>query len=62
VARLGGNHEHRQVGVGRVGLEAFHHLEAVHAGHLQVEQDQVVAVLAVQRADLARIHGRRDAV
>jgi hypothetical protein len=27
-------------------------------GNLQVEQDQVVAVRAMQCADLARIHGR----
>ena len=53
VARLGGDHEHRQIAVRVVGLEAFHHLESVHAGHLQIEQDQVVVVLAVQRADLA---------
>jgi hypothetical protein len=57
VAGLRGDHEHRQVGVGRVGLEAFHHLEAVHHRHLQVEQDEVVAVPAVQRADLGRVHG-----
>ena len=61
VAGLGGDHEDRKVAVGIVGLEAFHHLESVHAGHLQVEQDQVVAVLAMQRADLLRIHGRGDA-
>ena len=61
VAGLGGDHEDRKVAVRVVGLEAFHHLEAVHAGHLQVEQDQVVAVLAMQRADLVRIHGRGDA-
>ncbi len=61
VARLGGNHQHRQVGVGRVGLETFHHLESIHAGHLQVEQDQVVVVLAMQGTDLVRIHRRHDA-
>ena len=61
VAGLGGDHEHRQVAVRIVGLEGFDHLESVHAGHLQVEQDQVVAVLAMQRADLVRIHGRGDA-
>ena len=61
VAGLGGEHEDRKVAVRVVGLEAFHHLESIHAGHLQVEQDQVVAVLAMQRADLLRIHRRGDA-
>ena len=40
VAGLGGDHEDRQVAVGIVGLQAFHHLESVHAGHLQVEQNR----------------------
>jgi len=56
VARLGGDHQDRKVAVRIVGLEAFHHLESIHAGHLQVEQDQVVAVFAMQRADLLWIH------
>ncbi len=41
-------------------LEAFHHLEAIHARHLQIEQDQVVAVLAMKLADRMRIHRRRN--
>ena len=57
VPRLRRDHHHREVAVGGVGLERFDHLEAVHAGHLQVEQDQVVAVLAMQRADLVRASG-----
>jgi hypothetical protein len=60
VAGLRGDHQDRQVAVGVVRLEGFDHLEAVHARHLQVEQDQVVAVLAMQRAHLVRIHGRGD--
>ena len=36
-------------------------MEPIHAGHLKVEQDQVVAVLAVQRADFLRIHRRGNA-
>ena len=55
VTGLGGQHDHRQIVVGLVGLEGFHHLEAVHDGHLQIEQDQVVAVVAVQRTDLQRV-------
>ena len=53
VSRLGGDGQHRQVAVRFDFLQAFHHLESVHAGHLEIEQDQVVAVLAVQLADLA---------
>ena len=60
MARLGGDHEDRKIAVHIVGLEAFDHLEAVHSGHLQVEENQVVAVLAVQRAYLARVRGRGD--
>src|SRR5204863_364649 len=33
----------------------------IHAGHLQVEENQVVAVLTMQRADLVRISGRAHA-
>ena len=61
VARLGGDHEDRKIAVRFDFLQAFHHLESVHAGHLQIEQDQVVAVLAVKLADLLRIHRGRDA-
>ena len=61
VAGLRGDHEDRQVGVGSVGLETCDDLESVHAGHLQVEQDQVVGVFTMQRADLLRIHGRGNA-
>ena len=49
---LGGHDEDRQVAVRLDLLQALHHLEPVHAGHLEVEQDQVVAVLAVELADL----------
>ena len=62
VVRLRGDDQHRQIAVRLDLLQAFHHLEAVHARHLEIEQDQVVAVLAVQLADLARVGGRRDAV
>ena len=59
--RLGGDDEDRQVAVRFDFLQAFHHLEPVHPGHFEIEQDQVVAVVAVQPADLVRIHRRRDA-
>ena len=58
VARLYRQHYNWQIRIGNVGLEAFHHLEAIHAGHLQVEQDNVVAVKPMQYADFHRIHGR----
>jgi len=58
--RLGGKRQHRQVAAFFDFLQAFHHLETVQAGHLQVEQDQVVVMLAVQRTDLLRLHGRAD--
>jgi CO dehydrogenase nickel-insertion accessory protein CooC1 len=56
VSWLCGYHQHGQVTVGGVGFEALHHLESVHFRHLQIEQDQVVGVLAVQRAHLLGIH------
>jgi hypothetical protein len=58
VARLRREHDDREVAVRPIRLETFHHLESIHARHLQVEQDQVVAVLAMQRADLERVHRR----
>ena len=61
VTRLGREHDDREVAVGIVRLEALHHLESIHAGHLQIEQDQVVGVPAMQRADLLRIHRRGHA-
>ena len=61
VSRLGGDHEHRKIAVRFDFLQAFHHLESIHAGHLQIEQDQVVVVIAMQRADCMRIHRRGDA-
>ena len=61
VARLSGDHQDAKVGVGIIGLESFHHLKSAHARHLKVEQDQVVAVLAMQSANLLWIHGRGHA-
>ena len=60
MVRLRGDHEDREVTAGLDLLQALHDLEPVQAGHLQIEQNQVVVVLAVQRADLARIHRGRD--
>src|ERR1700694_2291428 len=41
---LGGNHEDRQIPACFNFLQVVHDLETVHAGHLEIEQDQVVAV------------------
>jgi hypothetical protein len=60
VAGLGGDDEHREVGSASLVLRTLHHDESVHARHLQVEQDEVVAVRAMECADLERIHRRRD--
>ena len=36
-------------------------MESIHAGHLQIEQDQVVVVIEMQGADGSRIPRRRNA-
>src|SRR5437764_6704494 len=56
---MGRDHEHRQVSIVFDSREGFHHLETVHVRHLEIEQDQVVAVLAVKLANRARIACRR---
>ena len=60
VPRFGGDHEHRKIAFRFDFLKAFHYLESIHAGHLEIEQDQVVTVLLVKLRDLARIHCGRD--
>src|SRR5665647_612086 len=59
VARLGRDREDWRITLGFDVLQAFHHLETIHAGHLQIEQNQVVVVGAMQRADGMRIHRGR---
>ena len=59
VLRLRGDHEHWQATIGFNCLKALHDLESVHPGHLEIQDDQVVAVLAVERANLKRIHRQR---
>ena len=60
VAGLSGQHDDGQVAVKRADLQAFHDAEAVKTGHFNVQQDQVVGVLAVQGTDLLRIEGGAD--
>src|ERR1700690_506903 len=52
---LGSERDHRKVILRFVCFEAGHHLEAIHAGHLQVEHDQVVAIFPMKCTDFHRI-------
>ena len=60
VSRLGGDHQDRQIAVLFDFFQPFHHLEPVHAGHLEIQQDQGVTVLPVKFADGLRIGRRFD--
>ncbi len=60
VARLGGQHEDREIVVLVDVTQAFHHLESVHARHLEIEEDETEAVRAVKLADLVRIPRGRN--
>ena len=51
VSRLRGDHEDRQIAALFDFFQTFHHLEAIHAGHLEIEQDQGIAVRPVKFAD-----------
>lgn len=44
MARLSGDDEYRKVAGGFYFLQAFQHLKAIHAGHFQIEQNQIVEV------------------
>jgi len=61
VPRLSRGHDDGQIALVVVGLQALLHAEPIHAGHLQVEQDQVIGIAPVQRACLGGVHGGRDA-
>ncbi len=60
VVRLGGHHQHRQVLLGLDLAQAVEHFEAVHAGHVQVQHDQVVVVQAVHGGHRRRVAGTAD--
>src|ERR1017187_1893622 len=60
VSRLRSDYEDRKITVLFDFLQALHHLKSVHDGHLEIEQDQAVAVLPVKFADLGRIRRRLD--
>ena len=56
-------HDHRQVAQLRVGLQLLEHLEAVHLGHLDVEQQQVEAARARSISSATRpFSAQRDAM
>ncbi len=61
MSRLCSDHQDREIAIPFDLLQPFHHLESVHAGHLEIEQNQTVTILAVQFADLARISRGLDA-
>jgi hypothetical protein len=54
------HHQHRQPRVRLERAQRVHHFEAVHAWHLQVEDDEVVAVAGVPVGHHARIGGGAD--
>ncbi len=58
--RLRSDHQHRQISFMFDFLQRFHHLEAVHLRHLQVQQNQIVTVGSMHGAHRSRIHGRAD--
>src|SRR5471032_142260 len=60
VGRLARGDQHGQILAGLDHAQLVEHAEAVEVRHLQVQQDQVVAVLAVQPGHLARVGGRGD--
>ncbi len=58
VSRLRRDHDHRKIAALFDFLQSFHHLEAIHAGHLEIEQDQRIVILPVKFAHGFRIGGR----
>ncbi len=55
VTGLGGDHEDRKIAVPFDFFQALHYLEPIHAGHLEIQEDQAIAILAVESADLVRV-------
>src|ERR1700685_2029174 len=58
VGRLGSNDQDGQVTVRFDFLEPLHHLESVHDGHLEIQQNQIVGSFEVHFADSRRVGGR----
>jgi len=61
VNRLGGNGQHRHVAFRFDLFQLFHYLETVHAGHAQIEQNQVVVMVAMKGSDAMGILCRGNA-
>ena len=59
-AALGGQHDHRQVGIG--GAQLGQHVQAAHVGHHQVEQHQgdLFAARAIDQVQRGLAAGRGD--
>ena len=51
VAGLGGNGQDGCITIPLNGVQALHDFKTIHARHLKVQQDQVIGVCLVQRAD-----------
>src|ERR1039458_4388126 len=62
VIRLSSNHKDWKIAARLDFLKALHDLKSVPTRHLEIEKDQVVAVLLVQLSDLARIPRRCDGI
>ena len=60
MTRLRRDYQDRQIAARFNRFQTFHHFEAVHTGHLEIQQDQPVAVRAVKAADFRWIGGRLD--
>ena len=58
--RVGGDHQHGQVAFQFQRAQGIHHVVAAHAGHHQVEDDQVKLVALVQAGHGARVEGAAD--
>ncbi|MNS86649.1 hypothetical protein D3C72_1205590 [compost metagenome] len=58
--RVGGDHQHGQIAFQLQRTQGIHHLVAAHAGHHQVEDDQVELVALVQAGHGARVEGAGD--
>ena len=58
---LGGDHQDRQVPVTLHLLQRLHHLKTIHAGHMQVKQNQIVGVCTMQVTHGKRVLGGCEA-
>jgi len=50
------DHKYRKIAIRFNFLKAFHHFKSIHAGHLQIEQDQGRNGLLVKRTNFSKDH------